>query len=304
MELLLGVIFMMIVGTSWSLDGYVMGKIPKLGIDASVLILIANVIAALACAVCIIFNGCRDGFAEFTCGSYIGFGMLLLSGMVNTFQLRLLSAAMQRGPNGIIWTITQAGFIFPFLMGVIFFSVPLGWIRIAGMVLILAALYLFGISRSGEGAGKWKMLAVMAFFITGMSQSLSNLPSYFEETRALSSEWRTLAVSCGFAITAFGGSCWDRKFFAGIKYAVKVPKFWLYIGICNLFSLFSSMLLLYPGMDKLERAGAGAIAYPMMVCSCLLSFELFSITVLREKRSLLEIIALICCLLGVVGICF
>ena len=302
MDLLLGAVFMMIVGMSWSLDGYIMGKIPKLGIDAAVLIFFANVIAALACLGYIAVSVWRDGLPEFTSGSYLCLGMVLLSGMVNTFQLRLLSAAMQRGPNGIVWTVTQAGFIFPFLMGVIFFGELLGWMRIAGMVLIIIALVLFGISRNGHGSGNWKLLAGLAFIITGASQALCNLPSYFEAGSALPSSWRTLAASCGFAITAFGGSCWDKNFFSGIKFAVKVPKFWLYIGLCNIFSLFCSITLLYPGMDKLERAGAGSIAFPMMVCSCLLSFELFSIAVLKEKRSPLEIIALIFCLLGVIGI--
>ncbi|MBR2721055.1 MAG: hypothetical protein IKB74_06925, partial [Lentisphaeria bacterium] len=59
-----------------------------------------------------------------------------------------------------------------------------------------------------------------------------------------------------------------------------------------------------PGMNALAKANAGAIAYPLMVCSCLIVFELYSIIFLREKRSIWQISALLCCLAGTVGICF
>ena len=67
--------------------------------------------------------------------------------------------------------------------------------------------------------------------------------------------------------------------------------------------MVTSYLLLYPGMDILSRAGIGSVAYPVMVGSCIIFFELFSVLILREKRQLAQWIALALCLLGVVGIC-
>lgn len=67
--------------------------------------------------------------------------------------------------------------------------------------------------------------------------------------------------------------------------------------------MVSSYLLLYPGMDILSRAGIGSVAYPIMVGSCIIFFEIFAILVLREKRRPAQWLALALCLLGVVGIC-
>ena len=64
----------------------------------------------------------------------------------------------------------------------------------------------------------------------------------------------------------------------------------------------SSFCLMYPGMDVLSKLGIGAIAYPLMVGSCIIFFELFSIIILREKRQILQWIALVLCLAGAVGI--
>lgn len=71
-------------------------------------------------------------------------------------MLQIMSYAMQRGPNGIIWTIIQSALIFPFLGGVVFFHVRLNAFRISGILLLLAALVLFGFGkdnspRSGGG---------------------------------------------------------------------------------------------------------------------------------------------------------
>ena len=55
-------------------------------------------------------------------------------------------------------------------------------------------------------------------------------------------------------------------------------------------------------MDSLSKAGAGAIAYPLMVCSCLLVFDLISLFLLREKHRPVQWAALFLCLAGVLGL--
>ena len=78
---------------------------------------------------------------------------------------------------------------------------------------------------------------------------------------------------------------------------------WKLAALGGLSNLVFSFLFLYPGMNILAEIDAGAIAYPVMVCSCLLIFEFYSVIFLREKRSAIQIAALIFCLLGVIGIC-
>ena len=77
---------------------------------------------------------------------------------------------------------------------------------------------------------------------------------------------------------------------------------WYNCGLLEIPELFSSFCLIYPGMDLLSRLGIGSIAYPLMVGSCIIFFELFAITILREKRQFLQWLALFLCLAGAVCI--
>lgn len=301
MDLLLGITAMVLVGCSWSVDGYVMGKAPRQGIHIPVLLFLTYLVSTAVSGIA----GAVQGIPAVSVkGFLLAFIALFLQGIFNSFQLEVMSRAMQRGPNGIIWTMTQSGFIFPFAMGILFFQVPLGFLRGTGFLLILTSLYLFGRSSGGSAAGKWRLLAVTAFILTGISQCLSNLPSYSAEASQVTAVWRTFAASLGFMVGAllmrwrdcgvFLKDVW-RSFGSGL--------IWKYCGLLNLFAIVSSILLLYPGMDRLSRCGYGAIAYPLMVCSCLIFFESFAILVLHEKRSNLQKAALVLCLLGTVALC-
>ncbi len=304
MDLLLGIAAMVLVGCSWSVDGYVMGKAPRQGIHIPVLLFLTYLVSTGISGIA----GVVRGVPAVSVNVFLlVFLALFLQGIFNSFQLEVMSRAMQRGPNGIIWTMTQSGFIFPFAMGILFFQVPLGILRGIGFLLILASLYLFGRSSGGSDggtAGKWRLLAVSAFILTGISQCLSNLPSYSAEASRVTSEWRTFAASLGFMAGALLMRWRDfGVFLKDVRLGFGSSLIWKYCGLLNLFAIVSSILLLYPGMDRLSRCGYGAIAYPLMVCSCLIFFELFAILILHEKRSATQKIALGLCLLGTIALC-
>ncbi|MBQ9788129.1 MAG: hypothetical protein IJW31_00820 [Lentisphaeria bacterium] len=296
-----GIIAMVLVGCSWTLCGYVMGKAPKKNINVSSLLLLGALIAFLFSLSCGILTVSKLPSAR---GVLSCFAVLTLCGLANYFQLTLMSKAMQRGPNGIVWSITQAGFVWPFFMGIVFFGVHLSWAMMLGFASVIVSLILFGLTKNETGKGKWKLLVFSAFLVTGISQSLSNLPSYFSEMNQVSSAFRTAFWSLGLMIGAVVGNVKNfGNFWGELKNSAKSFEVWKYACILQLFELICSLLLLYRGMDSLSRAGAGAIAYPLMVCSCLICFEVIALLILREKRTLLQIIALILCMLGVVALC-
>ena len=294
-----GIAAMIIVGASWTIFGGVMGKAPKEAVNISVLIFWTLLSALLVSLVCGFFQGFPQASAN---GLLIAFGSQIVSGLFNFWQLELMSRAMQKGHNGIVWSIVQSGFIFPFFMGIIFFGVPLTWVRAAALLLALASIALSGISQ-GRAAGKWVTLALLSFLITGVSQSASNFPSYFSEAESVSSIWRTAALACGFILGAFtcnlgSISRFGREIVAGAK-SLTV---WKYCLILEGIDIVTNYFFLYPGMDALSRASAGAVAYPLMVSSCLLVFDLYSLIVLREKHSFIQWLALVLCILAVIGL--
>ena len=297
-----GIGAMVLVGVSWTIFGYVMGKAPRQDIKIPYLMIFSSL---LAFAVSVLI-GLFIGFPKLTPFGYgISFGVLVLSGIINYFQLDFMSLAMQKGPNGIIWSIIQSGFVFPFFMGVVFFDVPVNLLRIIGLVSLLSALVLFGVGKNNNVGGSWKLLAFGAFIATGLSQMLSNLPSYFQEAQSVHSVWRTAAVAVGMGLGAVIREIpRGKSFFSDLSGHCRRIRVWNLCFLLEMPELAASFLLLYPGMDILAKAGIGSVAYPTMVGSCIIAFELFAVLILREKRNIIQWIALALCLGGVVGICY
>ena len=294
---------MIMVGAGWTVFGYIMGEAPKKGIDVTGLMFIFTGIEMLLSLIAALCAGIPEVSMK---GWGISCGILISCGIVNYFQLDVLSRAMQKGPNGSIWTITQSGFVFPFAMGIIFFNVPLEKVRIAGFICIIISLSVFGLcGDNNKSSGKWKLLAIAAFLITGLSQILSNLPSYFEEAKKVTPMWRTAAFAlgmiCGCIIVRLKKL---PALFGTVRNQLKQKEVWKMAAWGSLTNLLTSILFLYPGMDALAKVKHGAIAYPVMVCSCLIVFELYAIIVLRERRSVWQIMALLFCIAGAAGICF
>jgi hypothetical protein len=56
-------------------------------------------------------------------------------------------------------------------------------------------------------------------------------------------------------------------------------------------------------MNVMADAGLGGMSYPMMVGSCIVSFSLTAVIILKEKFSVIQFWATIICIIGLVGIC-
>lgn len=295
------------VGLTWLIFGVVMGRAPKFGIDADILVALSALGTCILSGTVILC--CGEAVPPFASMAVTG-GLLILCGIVNNAQLLLLSKAMQCGPNGIIWSMTQAGCIVPFAVGIICFSVPLTFMRLTGFAAILISFILIGKSKeAGENpaGGKWKIYALTAFAATGISQTFSNLPSYLGAGEDVGSIWRTFFAAVGMCIAApIFSACRGegRNFAAGLMKTMRNKLAWRYVFYLTIFELPGSFFLLYPGMDILVKANAGAIAYPLMVASCIIGFEFFSFFALREVRTKVQFAALLLSLFGVVTICF
>jgi hypothetical protein len=115
-----GITAMVIVGSSWCLVGLVMGDAPKKNVDTSMVQFFG---AAFSCLVSLILwiaaiptVNCSLGVLFLACGVYA------MGTFLNFYMLQFMSAAMQLGPNGVIWSIIQSAFIFPFIGGIVFFD--------------------------------------------------------------------------------------------------------------------------------------------------------------------------------------
>lgn len=299
-----GVMAMVIVGSSWCLIGLVMGDAPKRGIEPSLVQLFGNSFSVTVSTIIMLATGsvphCSWTVLLLTCGVYV------IAGMMNFFMLQIMAYAMQRGPNGIIWAIIQSALIFPFLGGVVFFGVRLTAFRLAGILFLLAALVLFGLAKdNSRNSGGWRGPAFICLAICAVQQNLMTAPSYFEEARAISSIVRSLSVVCGGMTGAIFYNLFrmnpERR--AQFRSNIRNMILWRYVGALQFFNLIFAYTLFYPGMNAMADAGIGGMCYPMMVGSCIISFTLSSIWLLKERVRALQLAALAVCISGLVLLC-
>ena len=301
-----GIIAMVIVGSSWCLVGLVMGDAPKKGIEPSLVQMGGGIFSVCFSWMILVATSAYPTSSPkatfLTCLTYF------VGSMLNFVMLQLMAKAMQLGPNGVIWSIIQSALVFPFIGGIVFFGVQFTWLRGAGILLLLAALVLFAFTKdnSKNNSGiKWKLLAFAGMVLAAIQQNLSTMPSYFEAARGVPSIVRSLSSAGGTLFMAIIWNCvqMDQERWQQIKRNVKNLTLWKYIAVLQLFSLIFAYTLLYPGMNVMADKGMGGMCYPMMVGSCIVSFTVSSVLLLKEKIRPIQIFALAVCISGLILIC-
>ena len=79
---------------------------------------------------------------------------------------------------------------------------------------------------------------------------------------------------------------------------------WRYALLIDTVEIFTCICLFYPGLDALANSRIGAISSQLMTASGIIGFEVYAVMILKEKRSALQVTALLLCLLSIVAICF
>ncbi|MBR2508624.1 MAG: hypothetical protein IKB71_02655 [Lentisphaeria bacterium] len=300
-----GIFAMLCYGSSWSLIGLFLGNAPKKGFEAAVMIVVSNVVMLIFSIVTLIATKAYSTAdllpTLFTCGAFAASGVLIF------IQQKIMSVAMQSGPNGVIWAIIQSALICPFLMGFCFFKSEVNLMQWLGLFFLIGALVLFacGKDNHSKGGRLWKYLAFTGFAVTGVQQSLNLIPSYYPATFGVTSVLKAIAQSGGIML-AF--AVWmlfqdRRKNFQDIKAALSNCTFWKYIAILQCTNILIMYFLFYPGLNVMVSAGLGSICYPMMVGACIVAFTMISLMVLKEKINRIQIAALAGCLGGLVLMC-
>ena len=295
-----GIVSLIIVGLSWTLAGVIMGLAPKKKIDPGIVQLTGSAMLLVAVAVLLCFTDLKavEPKALFWCGL-----AFFMAGVSNCVMLVLMSHAMQKGPNGIIWAIIQSAMIFPFMTGILFFGVQPTFIRFVGLFMILGSLFLSGTGKKNEAnGGNWKLLAFICFVLTGITQNMANLPSYFSSTQDVHPLFRVLCLSAG----GFTGALirtWYLRDQIPLKKNLTSKWMWTFNLIIQSLGIIFAVYLQYPSMDALARHGAGSLAYPLLVGSCVGGFSLYSMFILKEKSTPAQKAALLCCLAGIILIC-
>lgn len=293
-----GVPALIVVGLTWTLTGVVMSDAPRRKVDPAIVLLLSNGFSLIVCLGIMCFAGIA--MVSWKVWLLAG-GCYFCSSALNFLMLQVMSYAMQRGPNGIIWSIIQSALIFPFLTGVIFFNSAFTLWRGVGLVVVVSSILLLGSGRDNrQKSGGWKLPTMAAFLMAGIVLSMNTIPSYYPELQKLDSIGRVL---CSVSGGLLAGGMYNFSRYRSCSAAqwlgfLKNPLIWKYVLMLKSFGLIASYLLLYPGLDAMAKAGAGCISYPLIVGSCIVGFNLYSLVRLREKSSLVQIAGIASCMAG------
>lgn len=300
--MLTGIIFLMLTGIVWVIPGAVINSSAKKGLSLDYIQGMTALIMMML-AVPVFFWGNVSV-------PFITWIMLPLSGILNYICFALARSAMSAGPSGLTWAIMQSSFVMPFLMGVFFFDVPCSPLRLAGLFIMLAAMFLMGrwgntgtqteeaCATETPRKGKrflWLAYALLAFVLAGASQCSFNLPSYFikEEAGNLANMIYRAGINSSGAFMMFLLSpVWNRNSFKVKGTLVSI--------LLMTFATLVAVGCLFTGLDTLAAQGAGAIGYPISLGSTIVAFLIYTAIRLKERLPLPALAGVILCLTGIV----
>lgn len=304
--MLFGITALIFVGLTWTFVGIIIGSAPKHGLKTSFIQFCGAIISVLVSLGVICFMPRMGTVPQVF---YAVMGTLVAAGSINFAMLECMAAAMQRGPNGLIWSLIQSALVIPFLAGVIFFDSELNCIRGAGVLLIVLSIIILGAQKKNDSQGKghWRLLTFIAFILAGLTITLTNAPSYFRQADTVTSVQRALAFATGtFLASTLRNLCTTgaKNILREFSKHIRSRRFITFILTLQGFGVISAYFLSYPAMNALAKAGTGAIAYPLMITSCIIGFNLYSMFILREKWTLLQALATFGCIAGATMTCF
>ena len=287
--MLLGILSLVLTGSFWVALGIVISKSAKKDLDLGFIQGAAGILVVLPARPLLSFSSLPD---------VISSSLLFLAGAGNYCIFNLMNKSMKIGPNGLTWAMIQSAFVMPFIMGIVFFSVPCPGVRLAGIVLLLTATALMGLSGGKQGGGgfsrKWLLWTVTGFLLAGLNQCCANLPSYLLEQAHTDPAGLLIRTGLSGVGTA---AVWFLHRTAGRK-RLLAPNCVPGILIMAAGTLAASVTLFF-GLDRLAAAGAGAVGYPVAMGVTIMVFQIYTAVILREKLSRSGALSILLCLAGI-----
>ena len=307
----LGVLFAILTGLSWVVSGAVVGLAEKRGCGTSRQQLVGGALkAAITLAVLAAGVALRPGAAAFSLQSDMrSFLWMVLCGFMNYWGAVCMGRAMLRGPNGIVWTIVQSGFVFPFALGVALGNTPLTVANAAGALCVLAGVACCGRAkgsrRETRDGATWLVPALAGFALCGATQCAQCLAAMGPHETRPSALLRILFELTGAFCAIIPHRLWLWRRNRNVS-APRDPdlgaKYRFLLKICSIHAVIfftAGFWWLYNALDRLEAAGLIAVANPLMLASCLVGFTIYGAVALREHPSRAQLLGTLFALAGI-----
>lgn len=316
----LGIFYAILSGLSWIAVGAVVGLAEKRGCGSIRQQLVSNTLSG-AIGVLVLGAGLllRPGADAFSLRcDWPSALWMLLCGYLNYWMVVYMGKAMLRGPNGIVWTIIQSGFIFPFTLGVVMGNTRLTTLNAAGAVCVLAGVVFCGKAKSAgqpEAAppptGGWLAPALVGFVLCGTNQCAACLAAMGPIETRPTPLMRLLLIVAGSLLGVL-----PHMFLPDImqRTGATLPaspsekadlraKYLYLLKICGIGAVIfflSSFFFQFNAYDLLEAAGRISIVNSTMLAACLVGFGVYGTVFLHERLSPAQLFGTLFALAGIV----
>jgi len=291
--LLIGLALIFITGLIWGGVGVMCSYAARKKVDAVAMWTVCSLIfCAVSWAVFPDYALLRAGAAPKLASLAV---VMLATGAFGCAGMLAIYRAMRSGHHGMVWTIAQCALVFPYVAGMVLFREPFVLHKAIGVAALLVCIAVLGYARRGladreqDSGATWFLVALAALVLLGLQQTLTTVPSHWPG-------WRD-AANMRIPLSALG---------AALAYSVVFLLRWrapsplaVVLGILSAATCVASRITLFAGLDCLSQCRMVSIAYPVAIGTCIVSFGLYSLLVLREPATKLQGAGMA---LGVVGL--
>ncbi|MFW5751232.1 MAG: hypothetical protein ACOCZK_06245, partial [Planctomycetota bacterium] len=177
------------------------------------------------------------------------------------------------------WTIAQSAMIVPYCLGLVVWAAPHSWLRSAGVVLVLAALVVFGTTRRGRGTSDgpdggqaWLWFSLLTFACFGAQQFLATWPSTW-------AGWHDpVNIRPMLFYVGFGCAAWIPLLLQRQLPQRRTLPLGLLLGCGGVLGQHA----LFTGLDQLEIVGLANTGFPIGVGISIAGFALLNRLIIRE----------------------
>ena len=326
----LGILFAVLVGFSWVVTGAVVGLAEKNGYGAwrhqfIYTAMYGTVAIVVLCVGAALWPGKTAFSLRFNSAPAL---LVVLWGIFSYAQNICVGRGMRRGPNGIVWTIAQSGFVLPVVMGFALGNTQLTALRATGVLCVLTGVALCGKAKgttarpqvsphigatappsvlavAGDDCHRaafgWLAPALLAFLFCGLNQCAQALASFYPEASRPSPLMRGLCGALGVLVAAAAHRAFVKGSAAGNDRHPAPQSYGFLIKICAINAVFfflAGFCFHYNALDRLEAAGRISVANPVMLAACLVGFAIYGTVALHEKPPLLQLVGTAATILG------
>jgi uncharacterized membrane protein len=292
----IGLILTILTGFAWGLVGIVFNYTIRKKIDYASLMFISSIISTVV----VLLFFCDYSKIQISGQETLVYKQIIAIGASSLFALLgfwLMRKAMEGGHSGVIWAIVQSSMVISAIYAIFVYHEPVTIFKAVGLIFITASMAFFAFSKgtkpqSKEHRNNWWILSILASLFVGFSQLFTIFPSYWKGWNSsidlrLPLRMTTILIIVLIYVLISKAKISKKAIFAGLAYAI---------------TSVTGQFLLFLSIDRMVQADCIALVYPIAVGTCVLTFSLYSIFIIKERTCKYTIAGLIIAVLGIVSL--